>query len=206
MLVPFADWPGPRRMRLAIALVITAAACMVVLSIVLPPAAQPCVLYAQSAMPMAPWHDMPMALLRLSNSFEAARLCLATTLLGRELATTLIDNVLALSYGAGASLLLLALARSTPSGRPLPRFLADMLLFAAACFPVAAAFDLVENQVTIAARIQGSQPLWISDALIFVARYCAIPKYALISVGLLLALLTGLLALLAWVQRRLASK
>ncbi|HJQ58213.1 MAG TPA: hypothetical protein VJ890_15000 [Vineibacter sp.] len=175
----------------------TGLVCAVVLGWVLPQVAQPCVLYGSAALPCDALRLLLPALDLTPPSVDAARRCLASTDARRELAVTLIDNVFAVTYGAGLALLLQSWARREAGATAVAR----LLRIAAACFIVAAIFDLAENQIT--AILLAPLGPTVSDVLIVTARICAMPKYVLALVlGPALALLAGTIALTRSLKKR----
>ena len=203
MLVPFSSLPKPRRIWLTVAFLALALACSYVLAEMAPPQAQPCVLYGSRHMPERDWHLALIAMFTVSDSLDATWACLRQMAIGRELVLVLVDDLFAVSYGLGLGLLLAGLSGRAEDCAAMPRLLTSLLRFAAACYPLAAIFDLVENQVTAALLLLPRGVL--ADTLILAARYCAIPKYDLsLLAGPLVLAGAGVIALVSWCYRRTA--
>lgn len=170
-----------------------------VLGVALPQQAQPCVLYGQTTLPRDPLRLMLPALYSKPGSLAATGRCLRDMDRSRELVVTLIDTVFALTYGGGLVLLLRTLARHAAGGS----FAAILWRCGAVCFAVAAAFDLMENQITAALLSPLDGPT--RNVLVTAARICAMPKYVLaLVIGPALAALGGVLVAIRrlWRQRR----
>lgn len=203
MLVPFATLPHPRRTWLMTGLLVAAAVCLYLMGRVWTPQAQHWVLYGDPAASPADLAT-PLKLVGVTapveKTWDGLDKIRSDGDVGRELVLVLLDDLFALSYGGGVGLLLLAASRGAYRNGYLPKFGVNLLRFSAACFPVAGAFDLVENQLVAVLLFmdRGST----GDTLIFIVRYCAIPKYDLTFVlGPVLVLLAVVIALV-WRMRQ----
>jgi hypothetical protein len=196
-MVPFGALPAPSQTRLMIAALALAVACGCVLATVAPPEAQPCVLYGSRRPPPLAWPPGLLHLFDVGGPTDATWACLQRIAIVRELALVLVDDAFALGYGLGLGLGLAGLARRSRARPAMPPIVAGLLDFSAACFPLAAGFDLVENQLTGALLLLS--PGQTGEFLIMVARYCAVPKYDLsLLVGPLTALLAAVVAVVSW--------
>ncbi len=205
MLVPLAGMPTPGRTWLMIGLLALAVAAGGVLGQVAKPEAQPLVLYDATPSRAFVLPQLVAVAESTAKTWEGLQAIRATGRTGREILLVLVDNLFALGYGAGFGLLYLALSNLASRNGRLSNLVADLLRFAAACYPVAAAFDLIENQLV--AILLLLPPGGVGEILILAARYCAIPKYDLsLLVGPTTALLAGVVAAVSYLRRPAAAE